>query len=195
MSLLTRLRAVKRPRQDEAFAALQEAERLLRSGATAEQIRAAAAPAAQADFRQDRVSSAWRSLFHGDLNAALESAYAAANARPYDVDSRIAHGTVRLARNELEHAAHEFDQVIEEFGAEPDAADGRRATILARGHAPLDDLAAFDEEWRAASTLLTTLWRLAGVADERMAALSSGHPDGLNLLQTALDEEGRDGTA
>ena len=129
--------------------------------------------------------------------------YEAADERPYDVDSRIVHGTVRLALNDLDHAEHEFDAVIEEFGAESDAADGRRATILARGFAPLDELPASDEEWESAAVLLTTLWRIAGVVDERLSALNKpdgAHPDGLSVIMQALatgqaaDSEAGDGT-
>ncbi len=166
----------------QAASALAEAERLLRRGGRASAIRAAAG---HAQARQP-VEQAWRALFLGDLEAALEPAYAAATAQPYDVDSRIVHGTVRLARNDLNHAEHEFDAVIEEFGAESDAADGRRATILARGFAPLDELPAGDAEWESAAVLLTTLWRIAGVAEARLAALSGGHPDGLAILLPAL---------
>ena len=86
---------------------------------------------------------------------------------------------MRLARNELLEAAHEFDAVIEEFGAEPDAANGRRATILARGEAPVDELAASDADWRDAARLLVGLWSAAGIAERRLAAL--GNADALTL--------------
>ena len=197
MTLLGRLRARlstaggdERPR-----AALAEAEQLMRAGAAVLEIRrTAAAPTSGND-----VERAWRALFSGDLEAALASSRRAAEARPYDVDSRIVHGTVRLASNELEHAEHEFDAVIEEFGAESDAANGRRATILARGYAPVDELPASDQEWLSAAVLLTTLWRLTGVADERIQGLHAGHPEGLELILRALsagrtaDEEVGDG--
>ena len=146
-----------------------------------------------------QVDAAWKDLFAGDLTSARDLAYAAADERPYDVDSRIVHGTVRLARNDLDHAEHEFDAVIEEFGAEPDAADGRRATILARGFAPLDELPASDEEWQSAAVLLTTLWRLAGAVEQRLDALSDAHPTGRSVIMRALatgraaDSEAEDG--
>lgn len=155
----------------------------MRSGASVTLIRQAAVRARV----ENDIQVAWGSLFEGRLDRALEVAYACAVERAYDVDSRIVHGIVRLARHELDHAAHEFDAVIEEFGAESDAADGRRAVILARGFAPLDDIPAADVEWRAAATLLTTLWRLADVVESRLDTLQSGQPAGLALLQEAIE--------
>lgn len=185
-----------RTREESSVIEIEKAERLLRAGASVAEIRREA----RAITSDDRVSRAWRSLLLGDLETALEAAYAAANERPYDVDSRIVHGTVRLARQEVDHAEHEFEAVIEEFGAESDAADGRRATILARGHAPLDELPASTEEWDSAATLLTTLWRVAGVVEQRMAAIESGHRSGRSVVRHALaqgqaaDLEADDGT-
>ena len=198
MGLFDRLRSQVsvRTRAESPASEVEQAERLLRAGASVAEIRREA----RAITSDDRVSRAWRSLLLGDLDAALEAAYAAANERPYDVDSRIVHGTVRLARQELDHAEHEFEAVIEEFGAESDAADGRRATILARGHAPLDELPASTEEWESAATLLTTLWRVAGVVEQRMAAFESGHRSGRSVVRRALtqgqaaDLEADDGT-
>lgn len=185
-----------RTREESSVIEIEKAERLLRAGASVAVIRREA----RAITSDHRVSRAWRSLLLGDLDTALEAAYAAANERPYDVDSRIVHGTVRLARHELDHAEHEFEAVIEEFGAESDAADGRRATILARGHAPLDELPASTEEWDSAATLLTTLWRVAGVVEQRMAVIESGHRSGRSVVRQALaqgqaaDLEADDGT-
>ena len=198
MGLFDRLRSQVsvRTRAESPASEIEQAERLLRAGASVAEIRREA----RAITSDDRVSRAWRSLLLGDLDTALEAAYAAANERPYDVDSRIVHGTVRLARQELDHAEHEFEAVIEEFGAESDAADGRRATILARGHAPLDELPASTEEWESAATLLTTLWRVAGVVEQRMAAIESGHRSGRSVVRRALtqgqaaDLEADDGT-
>ena len=186
MSLLDRLRArlVSGGRGEPPSSGLAEAERLLRSGASQLEIRRAAS---ESEAR-DPVEAAWKSLLLGDLDSALDSAYAAADERPYDVDSRIVHGTTRLARHELDHAEHEFDAVIEEFGADSDAADGRRATILARGFAPLDELPADEREWRSAAILVTTLWRLAGLADRRLRTLEGAHPDGLSVIMGALAE-------
>ena len=197
MSLLDRVRArlVSGGSSEPASSGLAKAERLLRSGASQHDIRRAAS----GSEARNLVEAAWKSLLLGDLESALDSAYAAAAERPYDVDSRIVHGATRLARHELDHAEHEFDAVIEEFGADSDAADGRRATILARGFAPLDELPADEQEWESAAILLTTLWRLAGVVDERLRTLNPAHPDGLSVIMGALakgeaeDSEADDG--
>ena len=198
MSLLGRLRSrlSSADREQPPASELADAERLMRLGGSVLDIRRIA----ETVVTDGPVEAAWQSMFLGDLDSALDSAYRAATERPYDVDSRIVHGTVRLARNELDHAAHEFDAVIEEFGAEPDAADGRRATILARGFAPLDDLPASHEEWESAAVLLTTLWRIADVVRERLDELSDAHPEGRSLIMQALengltaDSEASDGS-
>ena len=161
---------------------LSNAEALLRAGAAVRDIRRSAGLATG----HNEVERAWIAVFQGNLEEAFERGFAAASERPYDVDSRIVHGIVRLARNELEHADYEFDAVIEEFGAESDAMDGRRAVILAYGYAPLDELPATDDDWSTAATLLTTLWRLTGVVDARMADLADGHSDGMSLIAQAL---------
>ena len=197
MSLIGRLRSRLSPdrRGGRAETPLAQAERLLRAGGAVGEIRRSAERA----IARDDVETAWRALFGGDLDGALQASYAAADSRPYDVDSRIVHGTVRLARGELEHAEHEFDAVIEEFGAEADAADGRRATILARGFAPLDDIPAAESDWEAAAVLLTTLWRVAGVGEERLAGLAGAHEDGRAVILQAwtsglaADSEAEDG--
>ena len=161
---------------------LSSTEALLRAGAAVRDIRRSAGLATG----HNDVQRAWIAVFQGNLEEALERGFAAASERPYDVDSRIVHGIVRLARNELEHADYEFEAVIEEFGAESDAMDGRRAVILAYGYAPLDELPATDDDWSTAATLLTTLWRLAGVVDARMSDLADGHPEGMSLIAQAL---------
>ncbi len=185
MSLISRLRTrlSSDPAPAPSLPSLSEAERLLRTGGAVAEIRRIA----QQAVPSDNVGHAWQALFLGDRSQAQELAYAAADSRPYDVDSRIVHGTVRLARNELEHADREFEAVIEEFGAEPDAADGKRAAVLARGFAPEDDIPASDDDWDSAATLLTTLWRLCGLVETRMETLSGGHPDGLAVIKLALD--------
>ena len=168
---------------------LSAAESLLRAGGAIREIRGHAGHVRG----HNEVERAWIAVFKGHLEEALQHGYAAAIERPYDVDSRIVHGTVRLARNELEHADYEFEAVIEEFGAESDAMDGRRAVILAYGYAPLDELPASDEDWSTAATLLTSLWRLAGVVDARMTDLVNAHPDGMALIEQALaDGQSRD---
>ena len=184
MGLFDRFRsqASVRTRAESPAIEIEKAERLLRAGASVAEIRREA----RAITSDDNVSRAWRSLLLGDLDTGLEASYAAADERPYDVDSRIVHGTVRLARQELDHSEHEFEAVIEEFGADSDAVDGRRATILARGHAPLDELPASTEEWESAAILLTTLWRVGRIVEERMATIESGHPDGQSVVKQAL---------
>ena len=176
----------------EAAALLAEAERQVRAGRGAAARPSArralellqnAGPADELDLRLGTAH-----CFLGDLDAALRHARAAAMARPYDVDSRLSLGNVRLARGELAEAAHEFDAVIEEFGAEPDAASGRRAAILARGDAPVDELAASEEDWRAAARLLIGLWSAAGIAEQRLAALTAADRRTLALLEAALAE-------
>lgn len=186
MSLLNRL-PWRRPEDGvaaEDAERLAHAEGLLRAGAGAGEIRRQAAAA----NRHNEVERAWAAILIGDLDAGLRHGYAAASERPYDVDSRIVHGTVRLARNELEHAEHEFEAVIEEFGAESDAMDGKRAVILARGFAPLDELPASDNDWAAAARLLTTLWRLAECVDARLGGLEGGQATGLAMIRAALAE-------
>ena len=188
MSLLGRLRSRMSSGQSGSGgeSGLAQAERLLRLGGSVTEMR----QAAELSNPECDVERSWASLFQGEVAAALELSYDAAKSRPYDVDSRIVHGTVRLARGELDHAAHEFDAVIEEFGAESDAADGRRAVILARGFAPLDDLPASDEEWERAAVLLTTLWRLIDQVEVRLEGLRArpeSHPDGMSVIMAALE--------
>ena len=176
----------------EATALLAQAEALVRDARGAEARAPARAalellrdvgPAVELDLRLGAAH-----CFVGELDDALRHARAAALARPYDVDSRLALGNVRLVRAELDEAAHEFDAVIEEFGADPDTANGRRATILARGQAPVDELAAGDEEWAAAARLLAGLWTAAGVANQRLQSLAGGNHATLRLLESALTE-------
>lgn len=176
----------------EAAALLVEAEREVRAGRggavrpSARRALELLQNAGAADELDLRLGAAH--CFLGDLGAALRHARAAAMARPYDVDSRLSLGNVRLARGELAEAAHEFDAVIEEFGAESDAASGRRAAILARGDAPVDELAASDADWQAAARLLIGLWSAAGVVEERLAALVAADRRTLGLLEAALTE-------
>ena len=190
--LRRRLAGASDVRLSEAVVLLAEAESQIRAGRGA-----AAHPSARralellqnagaADDLDLRLGTAH--CFLGDLEAALRHARAAAMARPYDVDSRLSLGNVRLARGELAEAAHEFDAVIGEFGAEPDAASGRRAAILARGDAPVDELAASDADWQAAARLLTGLWSAAGIVEQRLASLAAADQRTLTLLEAALTE-------
>lgn len=106
---------------------------------------------------------------------ALAPAHRAAEARPYDVDSRIVHGAVRLALNHLREAAHEYEAVLEEFGGDPDALTGRLAVALARGEAGVTGEES-EDDLRKAAALLTGAWWSAGAMEERLAALAGGAP-------------------
>lgn len=176
----------------DATVLLAEAERLVRAGCGAAANRPAREALAllervnRSDELDLRIGAAF--CFGGDLEPALRRARGAALARPYDVDSRLSLGNVRLARNELDEAAHEFDAVIEEFGAEGEAASGRRAAILARGDAPVDELAASEADWREAARLLIGLWAAAGLVEQRLAALSGADAATRALLDAALLE-------
>ena len=190
--LRRRLAGTSDVRLSEAAALLAEAERQVRAGRgpgahpsarRALELLQNAGPADELDLRLGAAH-----CFLGDLEAALRHARAAAMARPYDVDSRLSLGNVRLTRGELAEAAHEFDAVIEEFGAEPDAASGRRAAILARGDAPVDELAASDADWQAAARLLIGLWSAAGIVEQRLASLAAADQRTLTLLEAALAE-------
>lgn len=194
---LARIRGTDSPDLERVDELLAQGERLLRAGADPRRIRAIGrdALALLGDRRTGDHRPGAARLLAGDLDEAAELAHAAADARPYDVDSRIALGNVRLARREVEAAAHEFDEVIGEFGAEDDAATGRRAAILAGGHAPADELPASDEDWRNAARLLVSLWRTADLLEERLAELDGAHPAALSLLRGAAGEEPRDGPA
>ena len=179
---------------------LARGEAELRDGGDPERIRAAGREALVrlAHARAGGETSRRRGAAHllaGNLDDAARHAFEAADRMPYDVDSRIALGNARLARGELDAAAHEFDEVIGEFGAEGEAAAGRRAVILARGHAPVDELPASDDDWREAARLLAGLWRVCGILDQRLAALGGAHPDTLALLRAAAGREDADGPA
>ncbi|MYB21888.1 MAG: hypothetical protein F4066_08705 [Chloroflexi bacterium] len=185
MSLFSRLRSRigSDPESERRRSSLEEAEQLLRSGGAVAAIQQVVRELAG----HNDVEDSWIALFRGDLDRALDCSYRTAERRPYDVDSRLVHGLVRLARNELDHAEHEFDAVIEEFGAEQEALDGRRAVILARGFAPLDEFPASESDWEAAAVLLTTLWRRSATSRTRMLGLRNGHELGIAIVQGALD--------
>ena len=204
MSLLDRLRRRRSRDADglkprELRGLLEQGERLLREGGGVEQIWAVGVRAQEIleaadlghndDHPEFALRKAWALLLSGNLAEAHRYSGKAANARPYDVDSRIVHGIVQLARGELEAAAHEFDAVIEEFGADGDAADGRRAVILAAGNRAVDELPAEAADWQRAARLLTALWRTGGVAEVRMSALKKrgeANTDTLRLLEESL---------
>ncbi|PZC44164.1 MAG: Flp pilus assembly protein TadD, contains TPR repeats [Chloroflexi bacterium] len=119
-----------------------------------------------------------RALFiTGRAGEALAPAHRAAVARPYDVDSRVTHGLVCLALDRLDEAEHEFESVLEEFGGDPDAEDGRRAVRLARGRVPLDEH-ALPQDVDTAAALLVRCWRRAQAVDVRLAALRGSSAEG-----------------
>ncbi len=118
-----------------------------------------------------------RALFlSGRAAEARAPAHRAATARPYDVESRMTHGLICLALDRLDEAAHEFEAVLEEFGGDPGAENGRRAVALARGRPPLDEH-PLPDDLAAAARLLLTCWRRAGAARARLDALRAGGAD------------------
>ncbi len=125
---------------------------------------------------------------------ALTPALAAANARPYDVDSRIIHGRVRLALGQLRQASHEFASILEEFGRESDAMDGLRAVALAQGELVYEAEDSDQDRDRAADLLLSA-WDAAGAIQPRLEALRAANAAAplMQLLLAALAR--RDGTA
>jgi hypothetical protein len=129
---------------------------------------------------------------------ALPPALAAAHARPYDVDSRIIHGRIRLALGQLREAAHEFAAILEEFGREADAMDGLRATSMARGDLVYEAEDTDEERARAADLLLSS-WDAAGAIQRCLEDLraTDGNADvGSPLMRVLLDALARrDGTA
>jgi predicted Zn-dependent protease len=129
-----------------------------------------------------------RALFlAGRAAEAQAPAHRAATARPYDVESRITHGRICLALDRLDEAAHEFEAVLEEFGGDSDAENGRRAVALARGRAPLDEH-PLPGDLDAAARLLVTCWGRAGPTQARLAALRARTADPHVLA--ALDAAG-----
>ena len=128
---------------------------------------------------------------------ALTPALAAARARPYDVDSRIIHGRVRLALGQIREAAHEFASILEEFGREADAMDGLRAVSLARGEL-VYEAEDSDEERARAADLLLSAWDAAGATQQRLEELSRDTKNaraGSPLVRVLLDALARrDGT-
>ncbi len=116
-------------------------------------------------------------LLLGRAAQALPHAYDAASARPYDVDSRVVHGKIRLALDQLDEALHEYEAVLEEFAGDADALAGVRAVSLARGDIPITDAATHDErtdDLQSAALLLVSAWDAAGVVEARIAALRGG---------------------
>ncbi len=133
-----------------------------------------------------RLAQAW--LLQGQPRQALAPAYAAAQARPYDVESRVTHGRLRLSLGEVEAARHEFESVLEEFGGDPVANAGLRATALASGELPLDEDDEIEEgaEREAGAAYLVAAWELSGSVAERIDGLRGSSDPGLvELLEEA----------
>ena len=170
-----------------------EAPRLLKPGA-AEAVRLLerAHAAGWSDSAHLALRQAQALLLAGEPERALEPAYAAASARPYDVDSRIVHGTVRLALGQLPEAEHEFESLFEEFGREPDAVQGLLAVRLARGEPALEDDLHPAETWRRAARTLAIAWHLAGNPEARLAALreSETPSDTVKLIEQVIRSMG-----
>ncbi len=116
---------------------------------------------------------------------ALAPALAAATARPYDVDSRLILGRVRLALGQLTQSDHEFSSILEEFGREVDAMDGLRAVSMARGE-QIFELDDSDEERTRAAEFLVSTWDCAGVTKDRFRDLKE--TQGNTPLIALLDE-------
>ena len=125
---------------------------------------------------------------------ALIPARQAAMARPYDVDSRIVLGRIRLALGDLVEAEHEHAAVMEEFGRDPDAITGQRAVALAGGALPLEE-GLLTADCDAASDLLVAVWDVAKVLEDRVAALRSQHDgtEALSVIEAAVRRRGDEG--
>jgi tetratricopeptide (TPR) repeat protein len=118
-------------------------------------------------------------LLLGRPSDAVDPAYVAATARPYDVDSRVTHGRVRLALGHLAEAEHEFASVLEEFGGDADANAGLRAAHLAQGRLPLlaEDEVEVGADRDTGARLLIACWELAGDVPGRLIPLRDAGPD------------------
>ena len=200
IGLLDRLRPNPASREatrllQETEAALADIERRQLRGDDPAPLRQAAAEAAAAleraqrdgyrDHENFQLRLAQALLLQGRVQEALAPAYAAARARPYDVDSRVIHGRIRLALHEVEAARHEFASVLEEFGGDADANAGLRAAHLAAGELPLstDEEVETGADRETGAEFLVASWELAGVVRERIDAAQAAAPDpGLVLL-------------
>lgn len=185
---------------EQAESLLAEAWRLHIAGVEAERVVAIAAAGidaidqAEAAGSQDRDRIALRRAEALFLlrrpGEALGPAHRAARARPYDVDSRIVHGLVRLALNQLREAVHEYESVLEEFGGDPDATIGRLAVALARGEGGVSGEESEEELGRAAALLMGAWWS-AEAMEERLAALEGVAPtEVVALLREAAGRRG-----
>ena len=198
MRILDRLRRSRR-----AARLLQQAEALLldaeqRNAAPPDRATVAALAARALALLHEAQASGSSDRAHLDLrlaqalfllrrpSEALAPARRAAQARPYDVDSRIVHGAVRLALDHLPQAGHEYDAVLEEFNGDPDATAGRRAVALARGALPVEE-DLIDADLTAAADLLLLAWDAAAAVAARLQALrqSGAEPALLDLIAAA----------
>ena len=134
-------------------------------------------------------------LLSGKPEEARAPARRAASARPYDVDSRIVHGQVRLALGELHEAAHEFESVLEEFGGDPDAKAGLLAVTLARGKWTVEGTETA-EDYAKAGDMLIKAWDAADSIKIRIQALKAlppagGDPRVIEVVETAAKRRRR----
>lgn len=153
-------------------------DRAAQAGAASEHLRAAQA-LGFGDTALLNLRRAQALLHLGRAEEALEPVYAAASARPYDVDSRVVHGAVRLALGNLMEAEHEYASVLEEFSGDPDALAGLRAVALARGELRDEEYLPSDEQVRAedlatAARCLIAAWTASGSVVRRLDALVVG---------------------
>lgn len=184
----------------EASRRLRQIERWIDSAEAGAPGDAAAAIEALAGLRREGATDEAdldlleaRALFAaGHPREALAPAHRAADRRPYDVDSRVTHGLICLALDRLTEAEHEFESVLEEFGGDPDAENGRRAVSLAKGKRPLDEH-ALPEDVDDAAALLRRCWSRAGAVETRLAALREAGAD--TAVLAALSAQAPDANA
>ncbi len=205
---LRRSRATSRWIQ-EAEGRIEAAERALMAAAPMAQVRelaelarlalVEAREAGYGDESHLHLRTAQALFLLGRPHEALASAYDAAKARPYDVESRLTHGRVRLALGDVEAARHEFEAVLEEFGGDPEANAGLRASHLAAGRLPLDpaDEVEVGADREAGAEFLVATWEQAGAVREQIEALRRGAPDPglLSLLERVADRRERSRSA
>lgn len=154
-----------------------EREAARRGGSQAAKMLAAAERAGFGDRAHLDLRMGEALLLSGKPEEARTPAHRAASARPYDVDSRIVHGHVRLALGELHEAAHEFESVLEEFGGDPDAKAGLLAVTLARGKWTVEGMETA-EDYAKAGDLLIRAWDAADSVKDRIQALKALPPAG-----------------
>lgn len=154
-----------------------EREAVRRGGGRAVKMLEAAERAGFGDQAHFDLRMAEALLLSGKPEEARTPAHRAASARPYDVDSRIVHGHVRLALGELREAAHEFESVLEEFGGDPDAKAGLLAVALARGQWTVEGTETAEDYVKAGDVLINA-WDAADRVKEHIQALKALPPAG-----------------